>query len=86
MYDWLTSCFMTCGRIAMSSEGNGDRPSIKLNDAGIRMIEARSSKTVDEWLAMEDFLSLQHLLVYNHSLGPDLFFSPLVCLQVIILL
>ncbi|KAL2893089.1 Protein ECERIFERUM 2 [Bienertia sinuspersici] len=81
MYDWLISYFMTCGRIRVSSEETGDRPSIKLNDAGIRMIEAHSIKTVDEWLAMEDFLGLQDHLVYNHALGPDLPFSPLVCLQ-----
>lgn len=82
MYDWLISYFMACGRIRVSSTETGERPSIKLNDAGIRVIEARSSKTVDEWLAMENFLSMQDHLVYNHDLGPDLSFSPLVCLQV----
>ncbi|XP_021759763.1 protein ECERIFERUM 26-like [Chenopodium quinoa] len=82
MYDWLISYFVACGRIRASSDETGDRPSIKLNDAGIRVVEAQSNKTVDELLAMEDFLSMQDQLIYNHSLGPDLPFSPLVCLQV----
>ncbi|KMT00206.1 hypothetical protein BVRB_1g020210 [Beta vulgaris subsp. vulgaris] len=79
MFDCLIPYFMACGRIRMSD--TSDRPTIKLNDAGVRVVEAKSSKTVDEWLAMEDFLSLQDHLVYNHVLGPDLPFSPLVCLQ-----
>lgn len=82
MFDCLIPYFMACGRIRMSE--TSDRPTIKLNDAGVRVVEAKSSKTVDEWLAMEDFLSLQDHLVYNHVLGPDLPFSPLVCLQVIL--
>lgn len=83
MYDWLVSYFMACGRVRASSDETGNRASIKLNDAGIRMVEARSNKTVEGWLAMEDFLSLQDCLVYNHDIGPELAFSPLVCLQVI---
>ncbi|XP_021776348.1 protein ECERIFERUM 2-like [Chenopodium quinoa] len=83
MFDRLVVYFKTCGRIRVSSSETGERASIKLNDAGIRIVEAQSSKTVEEWLALEGFLSLQDQLVYNDDgLGPDLPFSPLVCLQV----
>ena len=81
MFEWLVSYFMTCGRICLSSDPRA-RPLIKLNDAGVRIIEARSGKTVHEWLAMEGFPSLQDQLVYAHTLGPELGFSPLVFIQV----
>ena len=81
MFEWLVSYFMTCGRICLSSDPPA-RPVIKLNDAGVRIVEARSGKTVHEWLTMEGFPSLQDQLVYAHALGPELDFSPLVFIQV----
>ncbi|KAJ8440071.1 hypothetical protein Cgig2_025270 [Carnegiea gigantea] len=81
MFEWLVSYFMTCGRIRLSSDPEA-RPILKLNDAGIRLVEARSSKTVHEWLAMEGLPSLQDQLVYGHALGPELGFSPLAFIQV----
>lgn len=80
MFELLVSYFMACGRIRSSSDPEA-RPVIKLNDAGIRIVEAQSSKTVDEWLAMEEFFSLQDQLIYGCALGPDLGFSPLVFIQ-----
>ncbi|KAL2893091.1 Protein ECERIFERUM 2, partial [Bienertia sinuspersici] len=82
MFDWLISYFKASGRIRLSSLETGDRPSIKLNDAGIRIVEARSSKSIDEWLTMENFPAFNHQLVYHNVLGPDLAFSPLICIQV----
>ncbi|KAK3030764.1 hypothetical protein RJ639_036568 [Escallonia herrerae] len=67
------------GRIRRSEKG---RPLIKCNDGGLRIVEAQCiTSTVNEWLAMEDGHSLNHLLTYNHVLGPDLGFSPLVFIQ-----
>ncbi|GFY85905.1 HXXXD-type acyl-transferase family protein [Actinidia rufa] len=56
------------------------RPLIKCNDGGVRTVEARCGKTVDEWLAADD-RSVDDRLVYSEALGPDLGFSPLVYVQ-----
>ncbi|KAJ8424420.1 hypothetical protein Cgig2_033651 [Carnegiea gigantea] len=80
MFESLVSYFITCGRICFTSDPE-PQPVIKLNDAGARIIEARSAKTVHEWLTMEGFPSLQDQLVYGPALGPNLGFSPLVFIQ-----
>ncbi|GAB4844190.1 hypothetical protein Ancab_037556 [Ancistrocladus abbreviatus] len=79
MCQWLIPSFNVCGRIRISKTG---RPFIKLNDAGVRIIEARSSKTIDEWLAMKDG-SLDDKLIYidAHD-GDELSFTPLVYIQI----
>ena len=82
MFEWPVSYFMTCGRICFTSDPE-PWPVIKLNDTGVRIVEARSAKTVHEWLTMEGFPSLQDQLVYGPALGPDLGVSPLVFIQVI---
>ncbi|CAO2834543.1 unnamed protein product [Amaranthus hypochondriacus] len=84
LFSWLITYFMACGRIRVSTSEDGlERPSIKLNDAGIRLVEGQCSISVQECicLAMEDFMSLQDLVVFDHALGPDLQFSPLVSIQ-----
>lgn len=85
MFGWLIHFFNLCGRIRTSEDGDEGqlgRPFIKLNDGGIRIVEARCSKGLEEWLAMEECCSLSdELLVHGHALGPDLFFTPLVFLQ-----
>lgn len=62
--------------------GEGERPYIKCNDCGVRIVEARSSRTVAEVIRMDDDQSVFDGLVYKMVLGPDLAFSPLVVLQV----
>ena len=82
MFTWLNHFYWTCGRFRRSD--GGGRPIIKCNDCGVRMIEAKCDKTIDEWLEMKDSnSSLDKLLVSNNIIGPDLTFSPLVYLQVI---
>lgn len=78
MFTWLNHYYWTCGRFRRSNSG---RPLIKCNDCGVRIIEAKCDKTIDEWLEMKDS-SLTKLLVSNHIVGPELPFSPLVFLQV----
>ncbi|OVA01849.1 Transferase [Macleaya cordata] len=77
MFKWLEICYVTSGRIRKSETG---RPFIKCNDSGVRIIEARCDKTLDEWLEMKDY-SLHNRLVFNQVLGPELAYSPLVHIQ-----
>lgn len=65
------------GRIRKSEDG---RPFIKCNDSGVRIAEAKCSKTMDEWLSFNDD-SLNDQLIYTQSLGPDCGFTPLVFVQ-----
>ncbi|KAI3689156.1 hypothetical protein L2E82_47106 [Cichorium intybus] len=75
---YLLSLYCTvAGRIRRRLEDN--RPFIKCNDSGIRMVEANSNTTVDEWVEMKSDMS--ELAYSGHVLGPDLEFSPLVSLQ-----
>ncbi|KAG5029446.1 hypothetical protein JHK87_012960 [Glycine soja] len=78
MFTLLNHYFITCGRFRRSDSG---RPLIKCNDCGVRFIEAKCSKTLDEWLAMKDW-PLYKLLVSHQVIGPELSFSPPVLLQV----
>ncbi|KAL0727112.1 hypothetical protein Bca4012_023205 [Brassica carinata] len=58
-------------------------PYIRCNDSGIRIVEAKvEGFTVQEWLDLDDRSIDHRFLVYDHVLGPDLFFSPLVYLQI----
>ncbi|KAI3504944.1 hypothetical protein L1887_26756 [Cichorium endivia] len=76
---YLLSLYCTvAGRIRRRLEDN--RPFIKCNDSGIRMVEAESNTIVDEWVEMKSDVS--ELAYSGHVLGPDLEFSPLVSLQV----
>ncbi|KAL9252334.1 ECERIFERUM 26-like protein [Drosera capensis] len=74
---WLMSYATTCGRIRVPEAG---RPFIKLNDAGIRYIEAQASTTIDEWFSMEGS-DYQDKLVPDHAEGFELSYTPLVLLQ-----
>ncbi|KAF3976659.1 hypothetical protein CMV_000143 [Castanea mollissima] len=78
MFPLLDLYFMASGRVRRSETG---KPFIKCNDSGVRIVEAKSDKTIDEALAMEDH-SLLDGLAYHLALGPDLSFSPLVFIQV----
>ncbi|KAK6122868.1 hypothetical protein DH2020_043394 [Rehmannia glutinosa] len=77
MFMWLNQYPMTCGRFRRGESG---RAYIKCNDCGVRFIEAKCDKTLDEWLEMKD-ATLEKLLSSNQSIGPELSFSPLIYIQ-----
>lgn len=80
MFTWLNKYPVTCGRFTRAESG---RAHIKCNDCGVRFIEAKCDKTLDEWLDMEDNIAtLEQLLAPNKVIGPELGFSPLVFIQV----
>lgn len=82
LFNWLDQYPVPCGRFRRSESG---RAYIKCNDCGVRLIQAKCDKTVDEWLEMKDnSTALENLLCANHFVGPELQFSPLVYLQVFI--
>ncbi|XP_023750489.1 protein ECERIFERUM 26-like [Lactuca sativa] len=75
---YLLNLYSTvAGRIRRRLENN--RPFIKCNDSGIRVVEAESNTTVDEWVEMK--CDVSELAYSGHVLGPDLEFSPLVSIQ-----
>lgn len=80
-FTWLAYYYESCGRFRRSEQTG--RPYIKCNDCGVRFVEARSSKTVEEWveLNLKDASRLR-LLVPSQVLGPELTFSPPVFIQV----
>lgn len=78
MFNWLNNAYITCGRFRRADSG---RPFIKCNDSGVRVIEAKCRLSLDEWLESKDD-SKHKLLVSNQVLGPDLAYSPLVLIQV----
>ncbi|KAL9268270.1 ECERIFERUM 2-like protein [Drosera capensis] len=83
MFEWLVHFVVVCGRIRVAEETG--EVVIKMNDAGIRMIEAKARVSVEEWLEMEGRRGCE-----DHGLVPergeagdagDLSFSPMVLLQ-----
>lgn len=78
MFECLDLYSPLSGRIRKSENGV---PFIKCNDSGVRIVEAKCSKTLNEWLELNDF-SLNDQLIYHQSLGPDSGFTPLVFVQV----
>ncbi|CAH9053211.1 unnamed protein product [Cuscuta europaea] len=83
MFPLLEAYYPVAGRIRNSPEDG--RPFIKCNDSGVRIIEAKCSKSVDEWMVlMSDPSSSDsycRLLYHDQVLGPDLGFSPLLFIQ-----
>lgn len=79
MFTWLNKYPVTSGRFRRAESG---RAYIKCNDCGVRFVEAKCEKTLDEWLEMKD-ASLEKILVPNQFIGPELGFSPLLFIQVI---
>lgn len=77
MFMWLNQFPVPCGRLRRSDPG---RPYIKCNDCGVRFIEAKCDKTLEEWLEMKDD-SHEKALVSSQIIGPELSFSPLVLIQ-----
>ncbi|KAK7275846.1 hypothetical protein RIF29_16972 [Crotalaria pallida] len=73
MFPLLDQCIKLSGRIRRSESG---RPFIKCNDAGVRIAESHCEMNLQEWLSLNG-CSVEGL-VYDHVLGPDLVFSPLI--------
>nr|CAE05194.3 OSJNBa0070C17.1 [Oryza sativa Japonica Group] len=86
MFPWLDAYFPVAGRIRRAEGDDADaaaarRPYIKCNDCGVRIVEARCDRALDDWLRDESPDRLRHLC-YDKVLGPELFFSPLLYIQV----
>ncbi|KAL3504876.1 hypothetical protein ACH5RR_034717 [Cinchona calisaya] len=82
MFECLALYSPLSGRIRKSEPENNCKPFIKCNDSGVRVVEAKCSKTLDEWL--EEILNdscLNDQLIYHQPLGPDSGFTPLVFIQ-----
>ncbi|KAK1411136.1 hypothetical protein QVD17_37680 [Tagetes erecta] len=75
---WLNYAYIPNGRFRKSDSG---RPYIKCNDCGVRLIEARCKMSLNEWLESSDDAATHKLVVPGQVLGPNLFYSPLVLLQ-----
>ncbi|KAF5752524.1 protein ECERIFERUM 26-like [Tripterygium wilfordii] len=80
MFTWCNDYYVNSGRFWRSGSG---RPYMKCNDCGVRFIEAKCDKTVEEWLQMvkDCKFGLNKLLVYHLPIGPDLSFSPSLFIQ-----
>ncbi|KZV34872.1 protein ECERIFERUM 26-like [Dorcoceras hygrometricum] len=77
MFMWLNQFPVPSGRFRRTE---GGRPYIKCNDCGVRFIEAKCDKTLEEWLEMKDDFH-EKALTSSQIIGPELSFSPLVLIQ-----
>ncbi|RCV29604.1 hypothetical protein SETIT_6G025600v2 [Setaria italica] len=91
MFPWLDMYFPVSGRLRRrQAEADGEkaeaaagRPYVRCNDCGVRIVEAACDATVDEWLEAEaERGGLSKALAYDKVIGPELFFSPLLYVQV----
>ena len=82
MCDWLNYASIPCGRFRRTDSG---QPILKCNAAGVRIIEASCYLSLDEWLESKDD-SRHKLLVPSNIIGPELSYSPLVRIQVCLLI
>jgi hypothetical protein len=56
---------------------------VRCNDGGVRVVEADCDATVDEWMEAEAEQGGRcTVLSYDSVIGPELFFSPLLYVQV----
>ncbi|CAO2187465.1 unnamed protein product [Urochloa humidicola] len=90
MFPWLDMYFPISGRLrrrqgaADSEDTAAGRPYVRCNDCGVRFVEAACDATVDEWLEQEaERGGMSKALAYDKVIGPELFFSPLLYVQVI---
>jgi hypothetical protein len=88
MFPWLDDYFPVAGRVRRAeqeaeaaADGAPRRPYIKCNDCGVRIVEAKCDRDMDEWLR-DDAPDRLRQLCYDKVLGPELFFSPLLYVQV----
>lgn len=81
MFRLLEMYNVVSGRIRKDGDKDG-RIFIKCNDGGVRIVEAKCINTVAQFLALSiNDSATNDQLVYNHVIGPDLGFSPLVIVQ-----
>lgn len=84
MFPWLDDHFPVAGRVRRA-EAEGDaaprRPYIKCNDCGVRIVEARCDRDMAEWIR-DGAPGRIRQLCYDKVLGPELFFSPLLYVQI----
>jgi hypothetical protein len=94
MFPWLDAYYPVAGRVrrpaddaaAAAAEQQQDqeaarRPYVKCNDCGVRIVEAQCDRGLDEWLR-DGAVDRVTQLCYDKVLGPELFFSPLLYVQV----
>ncbi|CAN6236206.1 unnamed protein product [Urochloa humidicola] len=91
MFPWLDDYFPVAGRVRRAegdAEGDGGgeggarrRPYIKCNDCGVRIVEAKCDRDMADWLR-DDAPGRLTQLCYDKVLGPELFFSPLLYVQI----
>ncbi|CAM0902721.1 unnamed protein product [Alopecurus aequalis] len=68
--------------------GEGDqgaasrRPYVMCNDCGVRIVEAQCDRALDDWLRDDAAVDRVTQLCSEKVLGPELFFSPLLYVQV----
>ncbi|CAL5011005.1 unnamed protein product [Urochloa decumbens] len=90
MFPWLDMYFPISGRLRrhqVATDGEevaaAGRPYVRCNDCGVRVVEAACDATVDEWLEQEaERGGMSQALAYDKVIGPELFFSPLLYVQV----
>jgi hypothetical protein len=95
MFPWLDLYFPVSGRLRRGREAaDGDeavaaaaaagrRPYVRCNDCGVRIVEVTCDATVDEWMEQEaERGGMSKALAYDKVIGPELFFSPLLYVQV----
>ncbi|GJN36735.1 hypothetical protein PR202_gb25627 [Eleusine coracana subsp. coracana] len=98
MFPWLDVYFPVAGRLRRREEvtgagdGGGDsggeaalagRPYVRCNDCGVRVVEADCDATVDECMEAEaERGGMCGALCYDKVVGPELFFSPLLYVQI----
>ncbi|CAD6265898.1 unnamed protein product [Miscanthus lutarioriparius] len=94
MFPWLDLYFPVSGRLrrrhqAADAGAEGGkavglgRPYVRCNDCGVRIVEVACDATVEQWLQAEaERGGLCKALAYDKVIGPELFFSPLLYVQV----
>ncbi|CAO2209795.1 unnamed protein product [Urochloa humidicola] len=87
MFPWLDMYFPVSGRLRRRQAADGaavaGRPYLRCNDCGVRIVEAACDATVDEWLEAEaERGGTSKALAYDKVIGPELFFSPLLYVQI----
>ncbi|KAG8066227.1 hypothetical protein GUJ93_ZPchr0004g40034 [Zizania palustris] len=87
MFPWLDAYHPVAGRVRraeddqLAPDGARRRPYIKCNDCGVRIVEAKCDRALADWLRDDAPDRLSHLC-YDKVLGPELFFSPLLYVQI----
>ncbi|CAL5003349.1 unnamed protein product [Urochloa decumbens] len=84
MFPWLDMYFPISGRLRRhQAAAAAGRPYVRCNDCGVRIVEAACDATVEEWLEQEaERGGMSKALAYDKVIGPELFFSPLLYVQI----